>query len=96
MQFYFEIITCDPLMYTMDLPKFIVSIQKKGFGVMAVQFRLLSGPVVLPFMRVLHSSYSYFTFIYVIFIFCYFSERIAHLEKVKSINECMCTANLLD
>ena len=28
-QFYFEIITCDPLIYTMDLPKFIVSIQKE-------------------------------------------------------------------
>ena len=31
MQFYFQIKTCDPLMYTMDLPKFIVSIQKKEF-----------------------------------------------------------------
>ena len=31
MQFYFEIITCDPLMYTMDLPKFSVSIQKEEF-----------------------------------------------------------------
>ena len=31
MQFNFEIITCDPLMYTMDLPKFIVSIQKEEF-----------------------------------------------------------------
>ena len=31
MQFYFEIITCDPLMYAMDLPKFIVSIQKEEF-----------------------------------------------------------------
>ena len=29
MKFYFEIITCDPLMYKMDLPKFIVSIQKE-------------------------------------------------------------------
>ena len=28
-QFYFEIITCNPLMYRMDLPKFIVSIQKE-------------------------------------------------------------------
>ena len=28
-QFYFEMITCDPLMYAMDLPKFIVSIQKE-------------------------------------------------------------------
>ena len=32
----------------------------------------------------------------VIFIFCYHSEHIAHLEKVQSINECMCTSNLLD
>ena len=31
MQFYFEIITFDPLMYTMDLPRFIVSIQKEEF-----------------------------------------------------------------
>ena len=28
-QFYLEIITCDPLMYTMDLPKSIVSIKKE-------------------------------------------------------------------
>ena len=28
-QFYFEIITCDPLIYTMDLPKLIVSTQKE-------------------------------------------------------------------
>ena len=27
--FCLEIITCDPLMYTMDLPKFIVSNQKE-------------------------------------------------------------------
>ena len=54
MHFYLEIITCDPLMYTMDLPKFIVSIQKEesisGKRVnmsMAVQFSLLSGPVVV-------------------------------------------------
>ena len=54
MQFYFEIITCDPLMYTMDLPKFIVTIQKKEFisayrdlMSMAVQFSLLSGPIVV-------------------------------------------------
>ena len=54
MQFYFKIITCDPLMYTMDLPKFIVSIQKEEFisalrvlMSMAVQFRLLSGHVVV-------------------------------------------------
>ena len=31
MQIYFEIITCDPLMYTMDLPQSIVSIQKEEF-----------------------------------------------------------------
>ena len=31
MQFYFKIITCDPFMYTMDLPRFIVSIQKLEF-----------------------------------------------------------------
>ena len=30
-QFYLEIISCNPLMYTMDLPKFIVSIQKEEF-----------------------------------------------------------------
>ena len=30
MQFYFEI-TRDPLMYIMDLPKYIVSIQKEDF-----------------------------------------------------------------
>ena len=54
MQFYFEIITCDPLMYTMDLPKFIVSIRKEEFisvlrvlMPMADQFKLLSGPVVV-------------------------------------------------
>ena len=54
MQFYFEIITYDPLMYTMDLPKFINSIQKEKFisayrvlMSMAVQFILLSGPVVV-------------------------------------------------
>ena len=53
-QFYFEIITCDPLMYTMDLPKFIVSIQKQesisALRVnmsMTVEFSLLSGPVVV-------------------------------------------------
>ena len=54
MQFYFEIITGDPLMNTMALPKFIVSIQQEEFisakrvlMSMAVQFRLLSGPVVV-------------------------------------------------
>ena len=54
MQFYFEIITCDPLMYIMDLPKFIVSIQKEDFisaqrllMPMAVQFSLLSGSAVV-------------------------------------------------
>ena len=31
MQFYLEITTCDPLMCTMDLPKFIVSIKKEEF-----------------------------------------------------------------
>ena len=29
MQFYLEIITCDPLIYTTDHPKFIVSYQKE-------------------------------------------------------------------
>ena len=29
MYFCWEIITCDPLMYTMDLPKFIASNQKE-------------------------------------------------------------------
>ena len=42
---------------------------------------------------VVHISHLYI----VIFICCYHSQRhIAHLEKVKSINECMCTSNLLD
>ena len=49
-------ITYDPLMFTMDLPKFIVSNQKekskvymhKGFKMaMAVNLSLLSGPVVV-------------------------------------------------
>ena len=31
MQFYLEIITCDPLNYTMDHFKFIASIQKEEF-----------------------------------------------------------------
>ena len=31
LQFYLEIVTCDPLNYTMDHSKFIASIQKKEF-----------------------------------------------------------------
>ena len=52
---YLGMITCDPLMFTMDLPKFIVSNQKeKSINVykkfkmpMAVNLSLLSGPVVV-------------------------------------------------
>ena len=49
-------ITCDPLLFTMELPKFILSNQKeksisvmyKGFIMpMAVNLSLLSGPVVV-------------------------------------------------
>ena len=47
---------------------------------------------LLQFMRVLCSNCSYFIFIYCHFHFCCHSECIAHLEKVKSINECMRTS----
>ena len=51
--------------------------------------------VLLPFMRVLRSNFSYFTFIYCHFHLLLSFKRccIAHLEKVKSINECMHTFN---
>ena len=53
-QLYLEIITCNSLMYTMDIPKFIVSIQKEesisALRVnmsMAVELSLLSGSVAV-------------------------------------------------
>ena len=54
-QFCLEIITCDHLMYTMDLPKLIVSNQKEESisaikrveMPMAVKLDLLSGPAVV-------------------------------------------------
>ena len=53
-ELYLEILTCDPLTYTMDLPKFIVSNQK-GESIsakrvkmsMAVKLSLLLEPVVV-------------------------------------------------
>ena len=47
----------------------------------------------------IHESSAFQLFIFHINIlsFSFFVNiHIAHLEKVKSINECMCTANLLD
>ena len=50
----------------------------------------------------IHESSAFQLFIFHIYIlsFSFFviirNANIAHLEKVKSINECMCTSNLLD
>ena len=45
----------------------------------------------------IHESSAFQLFIFHIYILSFsFFVIIAHLEKVKSINECMCTANLLD
>ena len=48
----------------------------------------------------IHESSAFQLFIFHIYIlsFSFFViiRNIAHLEKVKSINECMCTSNLLD
>ena len=45
----------------------------------------------------IRSSCSYFTFGSHHFHFQFsFGTRTAHQEKIKSINECMCTSNLLD
>ena len=56
---YLEIITCNSLMYTMDLPKFIVSIQKEESisasrvnMSLAVEFNLLSGSVAVRYKTV--------------------------------------------
>ena len=43
------------------------------------------------------SAFQLFIFhIYILSVSFFVNIHIAHLEKVKSINECMCTANLLD